>query len=202
MAMGGAVVSMLAVTVLAAPAAAQVAAPDDVRVQVVTVNGSGCPAGAGTAVLSADREFVTVTSPAYFAQAGGTARPIDFRRNCQFSVQVTRPAGWTFAVSEVQSSGYAFLAAGATGVSRVSFYFQGFTPTTARTNTFEGPWADAWRTTDTIEPAARTFLPCGAQRNLNVNTELRVLRDAANPSVSSFMVRGEQTGLRLTWREC
>lgn len=202
MALGGAVASMMAATMVATPASARAAAPEGVSALVVTANGSGCPVAAGAAVVSDGGDTVTLTSPAYFAQAGGTARPTDIRRNCQLSVQINAPAGWTYAVSEVRSSGFAFLSAGATGISRVSLYFQGTSPTTARTNTFEGPSADRWQTTDTIDAAALTFRPCGTQRNLNINTEVRVLRDTANPSSSSFMVRDQSTGLSLTWRQC
>lgn len=197
---GSAVASLVAgATLLSAPAAAQ-AAPANVDVQLVTANGSGCAPGTGgaAAVMSDDGDFVTVASPAYFAQAGGASRPTDFRKNCQLSLIISKPAGWTYAVAEVRSSGYAFLADGATGLSRVNVYFQGSSASDWSTHTFAGPQAEPWQTTD----SPLRFAPCGAERNLNINTELRVNRGTSSSATSSFMVRDGETGLRLVWREC
>ena len=198
---GGAVASLVAgATLLAAPTAAQ-AAPAGVDVQLVTANGSGCAVGAGeaTGVTTDDGEFLTVTSPAYFAQAGGAARPTDIRKNCLLSLQIRPPAGWTYAVTEVHSSGYAFLTSGVTGVSRISVWFQGSSVTQTATHTFAGPQAEPWRTVDELP---LQFAPCGAQRNLNINTEVRVNRGSSTAATSSFTVRNGETGLRLVWREC
>jgi hypothetical protein len=183
-----------------APASAKAPAATSVEVAVVTVNGSGCPAGEGVATLSDELDVLSIAAPAYFASAGGGARPTDFRKNCQFSVQISRPAGWTYAVTQATAGGFTALTQGATGLSRTSLYFQGTSPTTALSNTFTGPSVDRWDTTDTISPADWSYAPCGTERNLNINTELRVTVAAGAPS--NFLIRDPDSSYRLAWRRC
>ncbi|HEX8347375.1 MAG TPA: DUF4360 domain-containing protein, partial [Actinoplanes sp.] len=187
-----------AVSPMAAPGGTGTAARPTagVEVAVVTVNGSGCPAGEGAAVLNDELDVLTITAPAYFAWVGGGARPTDFRKNCQFSVQITRPAGWTYAVTQVRSGGFTALADGATGLSRVALYFQGSSATTTLSNTFTGPSVDRWDTTDTIAPAEWSYAPCGVERNLNINTELRVGLGTSPATTSSFLIREPTSSYR------
>lgn len=198
----GVIAALSAVSSAAAPdAAATAPAAALVDVTVVTINGSGCPAGAGTATLSDELDVLTITSPAYFASAGGGARPTDFRKNCQLSLQIERPAGWTYAVSQVTANGFAALLEGATGLSRVNIFFQGSSASTTVSRTFTGPLVDQWQAVDTVDPATLNFAPCGVERNLNINTELRVTAPP-NATTSNFMVRDPFSSYRLSWRRC
>lgn len=200
---GSAVLSLLApMSITQSVPDEEVVAPDGVKVKVIEVNGSGCPAGEGTVITSADGNSVRVTLPTYFAWDGGESGPTDFRKNCQYSLQVDRPAGLTYAVARITSSGFAYLAPGGSGLTKVSLYFQGLSATVSASHTFSGPKADTWQTVDTIEPASLGFAPCGTNRNLNVNTELRASLGTAPQSMNSLMVRDPLTTFRLTWKRC
>src|SRR5437868_14630846 len=72
----------------ALPAAAAPAAPDNVSIDVVSVNGSGCPAGTSSVVISDDKTAFTVFYSDFLASAGGNAPPTAFRKNCQISLRV------------------------------------------------------------------------------------------------------------------
>ncbi|MEU7907424.1 DUF4360 domain-containing protein [Actinoplanes sp. NPDC049118] len=206
-ALAGLITSLLAPTSPLAPAQAQAQAqaevtlPDGVAVEVVAVNGSGCPAAEGTATVSPDGTLIEVEATAYLAWAGGAATPPDSRKNCQLSLHVTRPAGWTYAIVRASSSGFAYLPEGATGTTRISLYFQGMSPTTMLTTTFDAPMASTWRTADTVAPDRLTFAPCDTERNLNINTELRV-KPGDDRSADVVMVREAVTSYRLTWVRC
>lgn len=201
MTLGGIVASLVAATSGVAPAAATTALAD-ASVQVVSVNGSGCPAGSGVATMSDDGFSFTITSTPYFASAGLGSAPTDFRKNCQYSVQVDRPEGWTFAVASVEASGFAFLSNGASGVTRSNIFFQGQSTTTVLSRTFTGPLSDNWQTKDSIALASLVYAPCGVERNLNINTELRVLRGTAPATTSNFMFRNESSTYQLFWKPC
>jgi hypothetical protein len=177
-------------------------APGSAAVELVTVNGSGCPAGQGSATLSEDLTTLSLTAPAYQARAGGTAGPTDFRKNCQLNVKVNQPADWTYAVIAVESAGFADLAAGARGLSRIAIYLQGMSANVLSSEPFVGPFTEDWATTGPIDVASRIFAPCDAQRNLNVNTELRVSVGASNRLVTSLLERNGDTVLRLAWKQC
>ncbi|WP_228004598.1 DUF4360 domain-containing protein [Amycolatopsis sp. YIM 10] len=59
--------------------------PDHFTIDVVTVNGSGCPAGTAAVAVSPDNKAFTVTYSDFLAQVGVGATPTDFRENdnCQ-----------------------------------------------------------------------------------------------------------------------
>jgi hypothetical protein len=196
----GLVAAVLAAT--AAPAtAASAAAPENASITVVTVNGSGCPAGEGSARLSPSRASFSITSPSYIAGAGGPTGPTDFRRNCQISLQFNGVEGWTYAISRITSTGFAYLPAGATGLSQVSFYFQGDSTTTRSSLALVGPLAEPWTATESFDEDALVWAPCNAQRNLNINTELRVTA-GSDPETASVLVRDSLTRGRIVWRQC
>ena len=152
-----------------------------ITIDLVTVNGSGCPAG--TAVeSSADNTSFFVSYSDYLATAGVGADPTDFRKNCQLNVLVHVPQGFSFAIAEADFNGFASLAAGATAMERDQYYFAGESPTAVVTHTFSGPLVDDWQVVDSTDVATLVFSPCGVSRNLNINTELRVLNGTSDAS--------------------
>ncbi|MFD8496635.1 DUF4360 domain-containing protein [Amycolatopsis sp. NPDC059657] len=161
------------------------------RVEVVTVNGSGCPAG--TAETSAGGNTFSVSYRAFFAQAGGGANPVDSRKNCQVNVRVSLPPGYTYGLAGTTYTGFAHLEAGASALHRVSLYFQGTSPTVALNFPFTGPLTDEWRTDYRPHPTEIVYSPCGDSRNLNINAELRV--STSDPAKRSFLLADASRGI-------
>jgi len=208
LAAGGAVVSILAST-LAGPSAVRDEPPSEkITVDVLTVNGSGCPAGTAEVAVSPDNTAFTVTYSNYLAQVGVGARPTDWRKNCQLSLLVHVPAGFTYAIASADYRGFASLEPGSTGVEKAGYYFQGSPSTTYATHTFAGAYADDWHATDTTDAAALVWAPCGVARNLNVNSEVRVLAGTSDTtSATSFMTMDSTDGAVSTvyhfaWQQC
>ena len=154
---------------------------DKIVIDVVTVNGSGCPAGTAAVAVSPDNTAFTVTYSTYLAQVGVGAAVTDFRKNCQLSLAVHVPSGFTFAIAEADYRGFASLVNGASGTERANYYFQGFAQTTSLTHAFKGPLQDDWEATDTTDVAQLVYEPCGVERNFNINTELRVSAGTSDP---------------------
>jgi len=179
-----------------------------ITVQVVTVNGSGCPHGTAAVAPAWDNTAFTVTYSDYLAQVGVGASPIEFRKNCQLSLRITVPQGFTYAVSQADYRGFASLAAGAMGLEKANYYFQGTSPTTSISHSFGGPMIDDWQVSDSTDVAALVYAPCGEARNLNVNTELRVFAGSSDPTkTTSFMAMDSVDGsvatvYHLAWKEC
>lgn len=191
---------------VSAPAAATLSAPpsDRVVIDVVTVNGSGCPAGTASVTTASDNTAFRVTYSDYLAEVGGGADPTDVRKNCQLSLRVQVPQGFTFAIAQADYRGSAYLAAGASGLEQAGYYFQGSPQTTFVSHSFSGPFSDDWQTTDV---AALVFAPCGLQRNLNINSELRVAAGTSSPGTTSFMRMNSSDGsvrtiYHLSWKQC
>jgi hypothetical protein len=215
MAIGGASLVLLFSSLFASPAFAGVLSDDDVPpptdhivIEVVTVNGSGCPAGTAAIAVSPDNTAFTVTYSQYLAQVGVGASPTDFRKNCQLNVLVHVPQGFTYAIAEADYRGFASLAGGASAVERANYYFQGQPQTAFISHTIKGAYEDDWQMTDTTDLAALVFHPCGMLRSLNINTELRANVGTSNPkTTTSFIAMDSTDGSIRTvyhfhWKHC
>ncbi|MCA6096352.1 DUF4360 domain-containing protein, partial [Streptomyces sp. SCA3-4] len=111
-------------------------------------------------------------------------------------------------IARADYRGFAHLERGATGMERASYYFQGMPQTTSVSHRFAGPLSDNWQTSDVTDAAALVYAPCGVQRILNVNTELRVGAGSSDPSTTnSFMAMDSTDGsvntlYHFAWKEC
>ncbi|MFI9306891.1 DUF4360 domain-containing protein [Streptomyces triculaminicus] len=182
--------------------------PDRVVIDVASVNGSGCPAGTAAVSVAPDNTAFTVSYSDYLAQVGVGSKPTDFRKNCQLGLKVHVPQGWTYAIARADYRGFAHLERGATGMERASYYFQGSPNTTAVSHRFAGPVSENWQTSDVTDVNALVYAPCGVQRILNVNTELRVGAGTSDPATTtSFMAMDSTDGnvntlYHFAWKEC
>ncbi|GHE34492.1 hypothetical protein GCM10017673_41620 [Streptosporangium violaceochromogenes] len=208
MAMGGAAVISLAQISTPANAVGPVSPSSKITVDVVTVNGSGCPHGSAVVTKGSDSTTFTVTYSDYLAQVGVGSTPTDFRKNCQLSLRVHAPQGFTYAVAQADYQGFAHLEDGATGEQKASYYFQGESQTAPVSHVLRGPFEGDWKNTDTTNVAALVYMPCGEDRGLNVNTELKVNAGTSSPEkTTSFMTMDSTHGsvntvFHLRWKQC
>ncbi|GAB3492954.1 DUF4360 domain-containing protein [Amycolatopsis cihanbeyliensis] len=201
----------LALSMATAPATAPASSdpPNDrIVVDVETVNGSGCSPGTAAVAVSSDNTAFTVTYSDYLAQIGPGAAPIDFRKNCQLNLVVHVPHGFTYAIAQADYRGFAHLAKGARGYQQAGYYIQGTSPTSRIGHNFDGPHSDNWQTTDRKEVHELVFAPCGEERSLNINTELRVYEGSSDADKNtSFMTMDSTDGsvnteYHFAWKKC
>jgi hypothetical protein len=182
--------------------------PGQITITIVTVNGSGCPAGSAAVAVSPDNTAFTVTYSDYLAQVGVGAKPTDRYRNCQLDLSVHVPQGFTYAIASADYRGFASLATGATGTERANYYFQCDPQTASSSHPFNGPYEDNWEGVDSVPIAALVFAPCGVERNLNVNTQILVNPGTSNTSTTnSFMTMDSTDGsvntiYQFAWEQC
>lgn len=181
---------------------------EKIVIDIVTVNGSGCPAGTAAVAVAPDNTAFTVTYSDYLAMVGVGAQPTDFRKNCQIAIQVHVPEGFTYAILQADYRGFASLAEGAYATQRANYYFQGTSPTTYQTHPFIGPMDDNWQSTDVSDVTSLSYAPCGETRFLNINTELRVYPGASDTTTTtSFMSMDSTDGsintkYHFAWKKC
>jgi hypothetical protein len=176
------------------PSAAQARLIDPVvTLQVLAVNGSGCPANSSVATDVPDKTAFSV-SFSQFKATGGSYK------NCNLTIKVGIPAGWTYSVYEVVNRGYGVLEKGASGRILMNSWFTGFPWTLRADQTFNGPYDDFWQTDSTASMLA--FAPCGASANLILNDTLRV----TGPATSSMELFAQDarvsTTFYLKWKQC
>jgi hypothetical protein len=178
-------------------------------IDLVTVNGSGCPAGTAAVAVAPDNTAFTVSYSAYTAEITVTAanRSATERRNCQLNVAVHVPQGFTYAIAKADYRGYANLMAGSTASERANYYFQGQSQTVTRVHAFKGPMDDNWQTSDETDVASLIWAPCGTQRNLNINTDIRVTPGTSTLGTTSSITMDSAdvsitTIYHFSWRKC
>ncbi|MFI0373778.1 DUF4360 domain-containing protein [Actinomadura sp. 1N219] len=203
-----AALTMTAVSVTPAAAAEEFLGrgPDGVTIEVATINGSGCPIGTAAIALNETNDAFTVTYSEYIAQAGGSSKPTDGRKNCQINMRVHVPQGFTYAVSSTDYRGYASLQTGANASQLASYYFQGDSRTREFTHDLAGPYKKNWQTTDVVDVSQLVWSPCGEQRNFNVNTELRAEVGTDASKVSFIAMDSTDGSIKTTyhysWKRC
>ncbi|WP_242907277.1 DUF4360 domain-containing protein [Actinomadura terrae] len=180
---------------------------DRIVIDVLTVNGSGCPAGTTAVATASDNTAFTVTYSNYLAQAGGDSRATDFRKNCQINLRVHVPQGFTYAIAGADYRGFAHLEDGASGLERANYYHQGMQQSTPVSHTIKGSFSDDWQFSDRTPVTELVFKPCGEDRNFNVNTELRVNKGSSDASKTSFMAFDSTDGsvkttYHFAWKRC
>ncbi|WP_165975559.1 DUF4360 domain-containing protein [Actinomadura rubrisoli] len=200
----GAALAVPALTASPASADPTIPPPGSVAVSLVTTNGSGCPPG--TVAVANDVAAFTVSYSAYEARRGGDSLPTDFRKNCQLNLKITTPPEFTYGMNWNDHQGLAHLEPGASGVLKSSRYHSGMPQTTAWSHAL-GPLSGDWKFSDTIDIAQVVYKPCGEERNLNLNTELRVNLGTSDKSkVSSLRMGGPSSEYRSTyhlrWKRC
>lgn len=203
MKLGG--LAALFLAAFATPAHADSPPSGRITVDVMTVNGSGCPSGTASVTELPDNSAFTVSYSSYLAEAGAGASATDFRKNCQLSLLVHVPQGFTYAIASADYQGYAHLASGASGEERANYYFQGSAQNGPVAHALSGPFDDDWEFTDTADVATLVYAPCGVDRIVNVNTELRV--DDGPSSATSFMTMDSTRGsvntvYHFRWKHC
>ncbi|MBT2213439.1 DUF4360 domain-containing protein [Actinomadura sp. NEAU-AAG7] len=200
-------VALAAAMAPAASAATNEPPPGRITIEVLTVNGSGCPAGTAAVTPASDDSAFTVTYSDYLAQAGGNSKPTDFRKNCQLALGIHIPQGFTYAIASADYRGFASLANGASGLERANYYYQGMQQTTPISHSIKGKYSDSWQFTDRTPWAELVWKPCGEDRILNVNTELRVDKGTSAPGDTSFMSFDSTDGnvktvYHFEWKKC
>jgi hypothetical protein len=186
-------VSLLAPLIPSAAQAKTRVADPYVQLHVDSVLGSGCPNGSSVVTAVPDKTAFTLSFSQFRAYGGNY-------KNCVVSIQVSVPAGWTYAVYEVDNRGYGVLDAGASGRLMMNSWFTGFPWTLRADQTFKGPFDDSWQTTSTA--SSLSYAPCGASANLTLNNTLRVV----GPPTSSMELYAQDarvsTVFHLQWKQC
>lgn len=181
--------------------------PEHMVIDVVSANGSGCPAGTAKVSVSPDRKAFTVAYSHFVAQVGPEAKSTDYRKQCQLSLNVRVPEGHTYAVASADYRGYARLEEGSSATGTAFYYFQGESHTTRSRHEFRGFMDKDWQISDKVAVGSLSWLPCGEKRHLNVNTELRVQRGESPKETTSFITMDSSDGdletvYRLSWTKC
>ncbi len=178
--------------------------PRDVRINGISYAGSGCSAGSVSQNLSDDAKAFTLLFDSYVAEAG-PGMPLSMaRKNCQIALDLRFPQGWSYTVFTVDYRGYARLDRGTSGEQVSSYYFQGQPKTGNLKTSYYGPTEKDYQIRDTLGLDALVWSPCGANRALNMKTQVRVSASGSRRALMTIdSIDGELKHVYgIKWRRC
>lgn len=187
-------------------ATAQADAPSHVRLRSISYAGSGCPGGTLAQSISADHRLLSLHFDSFIAEVGRGVPMTEARKNCQVNIDLDYPSGWSFAIESVDYKGYASLERGVTAVLSSTSYYAGAAQTARLQTTFRGPFDADYSVRDQLSVSSQLWSPCGANRSLNINTQVRLDNSQNRSGDGLVTVDRMQTAAThqygLLWRRC
>ncbi|GBG76216.1 hypothetical protein CBR_g21964 [Chara braunii] len=181
--------------------------PKNVTIKKISYGGSGCPAGSVAGSISSDMAVFTLLFSGFVTSVGPHVNVRESRKNCQLDVELAVPSGWTYALVSVSYRGYVSLGKKVKGYQTTTFYFQGETGSDRSASTvFPGPYTGNYAINDRTFLGTKVYAPCGATRNLEINSQTRV-DNSANDKAAGILTVDSVDGsfktiFNLRWKKC
>ena len=180
--------------------------PSEVYVNSIAYAGSGCPAGSVAENISFDAKAFTLLFDEFYAEAGPGVSRRENRKNCQLLIDLHVPQGWSYSLFSVDYRGYVSLDRKVKALQKSSYYFQGSRDTASLTTNASGPIDDDYLITDTLGLSALVWKPCGVDRAININSQVRV-NNYRNRRGSGLMTIDSIDGIvehvfGISWKRC
>jgi hypothetical protein len=194
----------VAILALAGPAAAETttAPTTPVTVEILTVTGTGCPTATALVAMAPDNTALSFALSSFSAEISPVAASSRANRSCQITLDVDAPDGLSFAIHQIDSTGYVSVADGASTVHALTHTFQGITTTHRISHTIDGPYEHTWEYNDVVPEPSRLWRPCDDARPLVLGVELSVDPGNAAPGSESFIVMEAPQVYWLSWGTC
>ncbi len=167
----------LLATILGIAGQAKADAPEYVRVgNISSYGGNGCKQGTIGKLVSSDRQSFTLIFDDFIAEAGPNVALEAARKNCQITVDIEFPQGWTYSIAGFDYRGYADLQSNKVEAAiRSNYYFQGSNLDNTLETKFKGPMSmEDYLIHDQFGVDAISWSPCGDSKPLNISTTVSV----------------------------
>jgi hypothetical protein len=179
--------------------------PDEIHIEELTYNGTGCAPGSAAVDIAPDGTAFTLIFSDFVAQAGPGIPLAQSRKNCQVNMTMHVPHGFTYAIASVDYRGYASISRGATGLQKAIYYFQGQSPQASTERSFRGPYDADWTVSEDVDVASLVWAPCGERRSVNINAQVRINKGTSTGE--SFMTQDSEDGsirqiYHVVWARC
>ncbi|KAF8423033.1 hypothetical protein EV426DRAFT_549622 [Tirmania nivea] len=173
---------------------------DQVQIKSVTYAGSGCPAGTvASAIVSGGSFHIQFNS--FIAKVYPGSKPSESRKNCQLSLELQYPAGWSFTITQFSGNGYLKLDKDVTATLQSTFRWGGQSAVATFRSNWVGP-LDKNYYIDKSLVKGDAWSPCnGPSGTLIINTAARV-GNRKNKQGSGSITVVNPIALGSKWRKC
>ncbi|TEB35273.1 hypothetical protein FA13DRAFT_1728067 [Coprinellus micaceus] len=176
------------------------AGPPGFNITSIGVIGTGCPPGSTYYVLNPEKTT-------FFAEAGPGVSISKNRKQCQLTLGVNVPPGFTFGIANVDYRGYYQLDSKVTASQSSLYYFQGqLVQATSRSDLVGPVDGDYYTYRDSFDLVSTVQSPCGQATVLNINSDVRVSNSQNNKGQGYLATDSINTGLTTTfnfqWQTC
>lgn len=203
--------TLIAFAALTASSLAIAGAPPagTVYVDSFSFAGSGCPAGTVAPTISNDNKTLTLSFDQFIAEVLPNSNKSMDRKNCNLTVNLKYPQGYTYAVAKADYRGYVYLDRYVSATQKATYYFAGMANAhTYSSNIGGGNFTvdKNYLFTDSIPMESVVWAPCGETRALNINAEIRTEnrrnRNGQGTITTDSMDLDVNTQLSLVWNSC
>jgi hypothetical protein len=178
---------------------------NSVSVRSISYGGPGCVPGTVASVVSQDGQYITLLFSALAASVGPGAKADAARRECNITMVLDHPRGYSFSLVSADIRGFVLLDPGVSGRSRTTYSFPGLSREERTFEaSFQGPLVDDYLRHDALP--ASLYSPCTGRSNLQLKTELS-LDDSNAQGAKGLLTADSADGVLkqtflLDWRTC
>lgn len=173
--------------------------PSEVYIKNISAHGSGCPSGSVRSVLSPDGKTMSVLFDNYISEIDTSLRILE-QKNCQLTIEMNIPVGWSYSLASADYRGFAELDPNTMAVQEILYTFgsliesrptpvagrsvsvsslKGRIPTRTRTATFssrilKGPFSGDYSFNNLVTVGEMPWSSCDSRavRDLKIHTSL------------------------------
>lgn len=181
----------------------------EVNFKDIKVNGSGCPVGSTTEIITNEKPdkaftYFQVTYDLFEVNLGPNAEHSS-RKFCNIALAMEYPVGWQYTVVAMQTDGFAKIAEGAKGIFQSSYEFRGQeNRQKLETKTLPEGYEGDYEVKAEIDNEKTVWSTCDSRIPLNIKSTIWLSGSEATDSVMTVDV---QSGLlsqtyEIKWKKC
>lgn len=176
--------------------------PSKVKINGISLLGSGCPAGTADVQVDATGTLFEATFSTYEVQTGPGTQAVDWRKNCKLTINMEFDSGWQFSILDTDMRGFAQIPSGATGDCKNVFSFTGGQG--SATYDLPLPGLKSGDFDLKSSPGIESWSPCGGSTAiLNLNTQCSISPTYLPALIAVDSLSGKLTvKFATSWRHC
>lgn len=174
----------------------------EVEVKDIVLNGSGCPIGTATAILTNSTEDGPIDSGFITFDEFIVEKPGKARKFCNLAIDLKFPQGWSYTVSSAEAAGYAEIHSGVTAKITFEMAFRGTSAKSKLVSQQKGYWEGSFHLVKHFPTVV--WSPCGKVLPLNLKITANLLGKAETEDKSIIALGSQPTRhpFAIRWRRC